>query len=65
MIIRPDSNKIHYMVDKIEGSNGFIVCLYSENNIDSLRAWRVGLNALSLLLQEYSRLGYVADRIAF
>ena len=65
MTIHPDSNRIHYTVDRIENRNTFIVCLYSENDIESLQAWRVGLNAISKLLQEYSRLGYIADRIAF
>ena len=65
MTTHPDSNRIHYTVDKIRDSNGFIVCVYSENDIESLMAWRVGLNAISKLLLAYSRLGYVADRIAF
>lgn len=65
MTILPDSNKIHYTVDKVRDSNGFIVCVYSEDDIGSLQAWRVGLNAISTLLRQYSRLGYVADRIAF
>ena len=65
MTIPQDSNEIHYTVDKIKDSNGFIVFVYSEDDIGSLQAWRVGLNAISTLLQEYSRLGYIADRIAF
>ena len=65
MTTHPDSNKIHYTVDQIESGNGFIVCVYSEDDIESLQAWRVGLNAISTLLRQYSRLGYVADRIAF
>lgn len=65
MTTRPDSNRIHYTVDRIEESNSFIIFLYSENNIESLTAYRVGLNAISKLLQEFSRLGYIADRIAF
>lgn len=65
MTTHPNSKRIHYTVDKVRDSNGFIVCVYSENDIESLRAWRVGLNAISELLRSYSRLGYVADRIAF
>lgn len=65
MTTRQDSKRIRYTVDRIESGNGFIVCAYYEDNIESLQAWRVGLNAISELLRAYSRLGYVADRIAF
>lgn len=65
MYIHPDSNRIHYTVDRIENINTFTVCLYHEDQVKSVTSLQIRLEDISKLLQEYSRLGYIADRIAF
>lgn len=60
----------HYTVDRLGESNRFVVelnvpCQSNGKSVPMIDKKYASLGGLHLLLKTYSRLGYIADRIAF
>ena len=55
----------HYTVDRLNGTDRFIVNVYFPDNPEELIVYSANIEDIGSILRRFEILGYIADRIAF
>ena len=64
-ISKEEYSQVHYTVDRINGTDRFIVNVYFPDNPEELIVYSANIEDIGSILRRFESLGYIADRIAF
>lgn len=64
-ILKEEYSPVHYTVDRINGTDRFVVNVYSPDNPDELIVYSANIEDIGSILRRFESLSYIADRIAF
>lgn len=64
-ILKEEYSPVHYTVDRLNGTDRFIVNVYSPDNPEELIVYAMNIEGIGSILRHFESLGYIADRIAF
>lgn len=64
-ILKEEYSPAHYTVDRINGTDRFVVNLYFPDNPEELIVYSANIEDIGSILRRFESLGYIADRIAF
>lgn len=64
-ILKEEYSPVHYTVDRLNGTDRFVVNVYSPNNPEEIIVYSVNIEGVGSILRRFESLGYIADRIAF
>ena len=64
-ILKEEYFPVHYTVDRLNGTDRFIVNVYFPDNPEELIVYSANIEDIGSILRRFEMLGYIADRIAF
>ena len=64
-ILKEEYSPVHYTVDRINGTDRFIINVYFPDNPEELIVYSANIEDIGSILRRFESLGYIADRIAF
>lgn len=64
-ILKEEYFPVHYTVDRLNGTDRFIVNIYFPDNPEELIVYSANIEDIGSILRRFESLGYIADRIAF
>ena len=64
-ILKEEYSPVHYTVDRINGTDRFIVNVYFPDNPEELIVYSANIEDIGSILRRFESLCYIADRIAF
>jgi hypothetical protein len=64
-ILKEEHLPMHYTVDRLNGTDRFIINMYFPDNPEELIVISANIEGVGLTLRGFESLGYIADRIAF
>lgn len=64
-ILKEEYSPVHYTVDRLNGTDRFIVNVYFPDNPEELIVYSANIEDIGSILRRFESLSYIADRIAF